>query len=170
MVHWGLAIEGWPGLIVSLLPCSNEDRELTVFQQKVLRAVKPMRMLYLAILTQHSIMTRIHEMSTLARALAQFLEREVETDDPQTPQTISNNEALHEILRACEDPTSYYNWDGATEAAQDIFRNDAFGPIPIGVLEVAALSPMPEEVYEGYLSSRPRLNRYLRYQIVSLLF
>lgn len=28
----GLAIEGWPGLIVSLLPCSNEDQELIGFQ------------------------------------------------------------------------------------------------------------------------------------------
>lgn len=120
-----------------------------------------MRTLYLAILTQFSIMTRIHEMSTHARALAQLLEREAENDDPQTPQTISNHEALHEILRACEDPTSSFKWDGATEAAQDIFRNDASGPIPVGVLEVAALSPMPEKVDEGYLSSRHRINQYL---------
>lgn len=120
----GLALEGWPGLAVSLLPCSNEYRQLTVFQPKILGALKPMKTSYLAILTHCSSMTRIHEMSTLARALARLLEKEAENDDPQTPQKIPNHEALHEILRPCEDPTSSYQWVGltlATRAAQDIF-------------------------------------------------
>lgn len=106
---------------------------------------------------QCSLLTRIHEKSTLAGALAQFIERETWNGDPQTPRTIPGHEALHGVLRACEDQTSSFNWNGlilATAAALDIVGNDAFGPIPLSVLKGALrMFPLVQNLPEDRMIS-----------------
>lgn len=91
---------------------------------------------------QCSFLTRIHEKRTLAGALAQCFEREAGNDDPQTSRTIPSHEGLYGVLRACEDQTSSYDWNGlilATAAALDIVGNDAFSAIPLNVFKGAML-------------------------------
>lgn len=91
---------------------------------------------------QCSLLTRIHKKSTLAGALVELFERESEGGDLHTPRTIPSHEALHGVLRACEDQTSSYKWEAlilATAAALDISGDEAFGPIPSSVLKGAVL-------------------------------
>ncbi|CAL8575148.1 hypothetical protein XPA_001090 [Xanthoria parietina] len=96
---------------------------------------------YLAMVIQSSLLTFIHEKSSLAAAIVQIFEREVdEADSSQHRRAVPSQEGIFGVLRACEDQTSAYNWKGlllAVASILDIFEADALEPVPSIVLQGA---------------------------------
>lgn len=96
---------------------------------------------YLAMVIQSSLLTFIHEKSSLAAAIVQIFEREAdEADSSQHRRAVPSQEGIFGVFRACEDQTSAYNWKGlilAVATTLDISEPDALEPIPSIVLQGA---------------------------------
>ncbi len=96
---------------------------------------------YFSTVIQLSLLTWAHDLSTLARSLAQVLERRAK--DAETPATPPTYDALKGTLRACREQTSGFMWELFFAAVEKKLETTSVGddkpfdarPIPIPVLQ-----------------------------------